>query len=117
MKIEQLQKFFEDAKSNKIAFEGTCHDCSIPMVVSCDNKEGEITITGGAVYLAGQPEAIHLRCENCFKLNKELKDFQLVETYSRVVGYYRPVSNYHDGKKAEFGDRKMFNITEILKGE
>lgn len=30
------------------------------------------------------------------------------EVYSRVVGYFRPVSNWNDGKKEEFGDRKTF---------
>jgi len=28
-----------------------------------------------------------------------------VEVYSRVVGYYRPVSQWHAGKKQEFRDR------------
>lgn len=28
-----------------------------------------------------------------------------VEVYSRVVGYYRPVSQWHAGKKEEFKER------------
>jgi ribonucleoside-triphosphate reductase len=28
------------------------------------------------------------------------------EVYSRVCGYYRPVSGYNPGKKAEFMDRQ-----------
>lgn len=28
------------------------------------------------------------------------------EVYSRIVGYYRPVQNWNDGKKQEFMDRK-----------
>ena len=31
------------------------------------------------------------------------------EIYSRVVGYIRPVEQWHDGKQAEFGDRKKFD--------
>lgn len=31
------------------------------------------------------------------------------EVYSRVVGYYRPVKNWNDGKKQEWKDRKKFN--------
>lgn len=31
------------------------------------------------------------------------------EVYSRVVGYYRPVSNWNDGKRAEFADRLTFD--------
>ena len=30
------------------------------------------------------------------------------EVYSRVVGYLRPVSQWHKGKKQEFKDRKVF---------
>ena len=33
---------------------------------------------------------------------------QRAEVYSRVVGYLRPVSQWNEGKKAEFKDRKTF---------
>ena len=32
------------------------------------------------------------------------------EVYSRVVGYYRPVQNWNDGKKAEFDERKEYCV-------
>lgn len=32
------------------------------------------------------------------------------EVYSRIVGYLRPVQNWNDGKRAEFADRRMFNV-------
>ncbi len=31
------------------------------------------------------------------------------ETYSRIVGYFRPVQNWNIGKKEEFKDRIAFN--------
>jgi anaerobic ribonucleoside-triphosphate reductase len=31
------------------------------------------------------------------------------EVYSRVVGYYRPVANWNDGKKEEFKERKYLS--------
>lgn len=34
------------------------------------------------------------------------------EVYSRVVGYLRPVKQWNDGKQAEFGDRKTYQIHE-----
>lgn len=40
-----------------------------------------------------------------------------VETYSRVVGYYRPVNQWNKGKQEEFAMRKEFSpekITESL---
>ena len=33
---------------------------------------------------------------------------QKAEVYSRVVGYLRPVSQWNNGKKAEFKKRKSF---------
>ena len=33
----------------------------------------------------------------------------LVEVYSRVVGYFRPVNQWNPGKQAEFQDRKEYN--------
>ena len=32
------------------------------------------------------------------------------EVYSRIVGYFRPVSDWNEGKKAEFEKRKTFNM-------
>lgn len=32
------------------------------------------------------------------------------QVFSRVVGYYRPVSQWNDGKVSEFKDRKEFKI-------
>lgn len=37
-----------------------------------------------------------------------------VETYSRVVGYYRPVQQWNPGKKAEFRDRKPFKVSSAV---
>lgn len=37
------------------------------------------------------------------------------EVYSRVVGYYRPVSSWNDGKKIEFEQRKSVNIDSFFR--
>ena len=34
------------------------------------------------------------------------------EVYSRVVGYYRPIKSWNDGKQQEFKDRKLLTIPE-----
>lgn len=31
------------------------------------------------------------------------------EVYSRIVGYFRPVVNWNQGKKQEFEDRKTYS--------
>ena len=35
------------------------------------------------------------------------------EVYSRVCGYFRPVSNWNKGKQAEFEDRKTFKVKHL----
>lgn len=35
---------------------------------------------------------------------------QRCEVYSRVVGYLRPVSQWNDGKQAEFNERKCAKV-------
>ena len=38
------------------------------------------------------------------------------EVYSRITGYYRPVSNWNDGKSQEYKDRKLYDIeNSVLK--
>jgi ribonucleoside-triphosphate reductase len=37
------------------------------------------------------------------------------EVYSRIVGYYRPVQNWNDGKKSEFKDRHEFSLATSSK--
>ena len=32
------------------------------------------------------------------------------EIFSRVCGYFRPVANWNQGKKAEFKERKTFKV-------
>jgi ribonucleoside-triphosphate reductase len=49
-------------------------------------------------YLVGE----HFKCPTC---NKP------AEVYSRVVGYYRPVQNWNEGKREEFRQRKEYNVS------
>ncbi len=48
-------------------------------------------------YLAGE----HWRCPSCK---------QVTEVWSRVVGFLRPVANYHAGKRQEYQDRKKYRL-------
>jgi len=50
-------------------------------------------------YIAGE----HFTCPTCGRD---------AEVWSRVVGYLRPVQNYHKGKKEEYGERVKYVIRE-----
>ena len=39
------------------------------------------------------------------------------EVYSRVVGYYRPVEQWNDGKRAEAKARKVFKVCDCENSE
>lgn len=49
--------------------------------------------------------------------NLELQDSerQLCEVWTRVMGYYRPVSEFNQGKKSEFYERQTFKEVKALK--
>jgi ribonucleoside-triphosphate reductase len=40
-----------------------------------------------------------------------------VEVFSRVVGYFRPVARWNDGKKEEFCERKTFEEKKALEAD
>ena len=91
-------------ESVKIVNDNICHDCGKEIVLENDEvKDG--------VYLAyenGEEKINVFKCNDCFAKNKALTNFQPCEVYSRVVGYIRPVQQWHKGKKQEFGERKEF---------
>jgi len=50
-------------------------------------------------YLSGE----HFKCPTCNAGT---------EVWSRVTGYLRPVANYNNGKRQEYGDRKKYRLPE-----
>jgi len=55
----------------------------------------------------------YIKCKACHQKDPILRNFRKTEVYSRVVGYIRPVQQWHEGKQAEFEDRKEFKIAEL----
>ena len=47
----------------------------------------------------------------------ELRDEerQQVECWTRVMGYFRPMSQFNDGKQSEFNERKWFTEELAMK--
>jgi ribonucleoside-triphosphate reductase len=54
----------------------------------------------------GYLEGEHFECPKC-----TIK--QPCEVYSRIVGYLRPVSQWHKGKQQEFAERKEFKLRKL----
>lgn len=70
----------------------------------------------------------HMICEETLK---EIEDYdpvsrivtfkdgsqhQIVECWTRVMGYFRPVNDFNNGKKSEFNERKWFVEAKIEGG-
>lgn len=108
MNIKDLHDLLEQEKCTLFDFKGSCHDCSKGVIVTVEAKEDGIRIDGGAVYKI--EDKFFLKCCECYEKNPELKNYQECEVYSRVVGFYRPIKDFNIGKKAEFEQRKTFDI-------
>jgi len=83
-----------------------CHDCG--KKIELDGQD----IKNG-VFLAYETNGTKInvfKCTECYEKNKSLANYQECEVYSRVVGYIRPVQQWHKGKKQEFEERKEFSM-------
>jgi hypothetical protein len=113
MKVQEIHDLFEEnSNATELAFEGNCHDCNEPVTVVIKTEAGGFVITGGAIYKPD--ENIFMKCDDCYEKNKTLTNWNPCEVYSRVVGYLRPIDQFHDAKRREYEDRKMFNLKKAV---
>lgn len=115
--IEQISNELENCE--EVAIDGVCHDCDTPVQVLCTaNENNEIIVKGGAIYTPKMAtgKRIFFKCDDCFKEDRILRNYNTdIETYSRVVGYLRPVQQWNKGKKEEFKMRKEYKVKEEQK--
>lgn len=81
-----------------------CHDCNKEIAINGENIENGVLLKYDN---AGEMLNV-FKCSDCYTQNKALNNFQKCEVYSRVVGYIRPVQQWNNGKKQEFGERKEY---------
>lgn len=88
-----------------------CHDCGNKIDINGDEIQNGVFLVydlpRGKAGNAGEKINI-LKCKECYSKNKALANFQECEVYSRVVGYIRPVQQWHKGKRQEYGEREEF---------
>ena len=107
--LERIDRLFEKYGVNEMEFVGTCRDCEKKTkVIIRLSKDGKMTVEGGAIYpQSDNPNDTLLKCDKCFADDPLMRT--RCEVYSRVVGYYRPISSWNNAKQAEFHDRKLFD--------
>lgn len=115
MRKEDLQKIFNKA-GPKTGFKGKCHACKNNVTIKMDmDIDGRVTISGGAIYYVQTgptptDKEFFFKCDDCFEKDAALRNYMPCEVYSRAIGYLRPVSQWNDGKQAEFALRSTFKV-------
>jgi ribonucleoside-triphosphate reductase len=90
--------------ANNAKIDNTCHDCKKEIEI-----DGEEIKNGVYLTYDNNGEKINVfKCNECYAKNPALTNFRECEVYSRVVGYIRPVQQWHKGKKQEYGERQEF---------
>ena len=85
-----------------------CHDCNKKAEIEAEEAKNGVFLT----YDNAGTKINVFKCNDCYEKNKSLTDYQECEVYSRVVGYIRPVQQWHKGKKEEYEERKEFKTSE-----
>lgn len=83
-----------------------CHDCGTKIEIKGKDIKNGVFL----VYKDGEKKINIYKCKQCFKKDPSLSNFRKCEVYSRVVGYLRPVQQWHVGKKQEFKERKDYKL-------
>jgi len=77
-----------------------CHDCK---------KE----LKHGDEYMPYQTNSeTFIKCKSCHHKDPVLRNYQVTEVYSRIVGYIRPIEQWNAGKREEYSDRKEFCVSD-----
>jgi len=92
--------FMESEKT----INNNCHDCEKKIAIDGQEIKDGVFL----VYDYNGEKINILKCNSCYEKNPSLTNFRECEVYSRVVGYIRPVQQWHRGKKQEFAERLEF---------
>lgn len=110
----------EEIKDEAVKYDNEprfCRDCAKVLETKGKEDGNDLGIVGGKLLKykihdnGNADDYIYIfKCDECFAKDPSLKDYQKCEVYSRVVGYIRPVNQWHRGKQQEYGERKPFSI-------
>ena len=120
MTKEELKAMLEakmEEGFDSMQFNGHCHDCgkSTQVLVGAEAEGDKVamTIEGGAIYNKNETGNYDLKCPDCFTADPVLHNHPC-EVYSRVVGYLRPVNQWNEGKRAEWDQRKEYEVNSSV---
>lgn len=91
-----LGESVEDAENVKSLVRWIAHNYKVPYFTLTPTY----SICPSHGYISGE----HMHCPDCGAF---------CEVFSRVVGYYRPVHRWNDGKQEEFSERETYEMREV----
>ena len=83
-----------------------CYDCG--KIV--ETKDDELVNAKCLIYEKHKEKITIVKCNECYDKDKSLRNYQDCEVYSRIVGYLRPINQWHSSKQEEYKERKNFKI-------
>lgn len=83
-----------------------CYDCGKEIEI----KDKELVDAKLLIYDDHGEKIAIVKCNECYKKNPSLTDFRGCEVYSRIVGYLRPINQWHASKQEEYKERKNFKV-------
>ena len=109
--MQQLSDKIGNNQFATITYE--CMDCReehVATVTRISETEMEINniIIGVRKSKTDFQDRYVFKCDSCFEKDKNFGNE--CDVYSRVVGFYRPVSYWNKGKQAEYDQRKVYNM-------
>lgn len=113
---EDKKAYLEEVlkQQETVDLEFSCHDCGKPVRVQASRDSEGIALQpqdearGYYPTLSTGQKEYFTKCRDCFAWDPELRFFNPAEVYTRVVGYYRPVGAFNQGKKQEYSERKLY---------
>jgi ribonucleoside-triphosphate reductase len=94
-----------ESANNANNLENNCHDCGREITINGEELQNGVFL----VYDNAGEKINILKCNECYAKSPALTNFRECEVYSRVVGYIRPVQQWHKGKKQEYSERLEYN--------
>jgi DNA-directed RNA polymerase subunit RPC12/RpoP len=110
-KVSKFQPLSDLMSDNQFAvIKATCMDCGKDFELQLERtSETEIAISNGSIGIRRSTKHMYFKCPDC---EHNLDWGTPCDTYSRVVGYFRPVNHWNDAKQEEFRMRKTYSIRE-----
>jgi hypothetical protein len=133
-KTNRLEEIFKQSESPVVTFKLPCVACETPTLFAvalifddagnpCDLRTSRGVLRWDRTADQRLTAAPHggggwqVKCRRCTEIDGHSEECgRNTEVYSRVVGYFRPIRMWNQGKRREFARRRYFRLGTETKG-